>query len=332
MSQALMLAEVIKGNEESSEVRDFIESSQNGTIFHRPAFFSYHGPAKFPPESYEWHHIAFRESGAIRGFLPGIIANEEGKRVYYSTLGASFGGLVSVESSFSSREKLLEAALEHILESDRISEIVITQAPSIYDEEMDDTLDYLYLSKGFQVIKSELLMASRVRCGGDFPRSIFKSRVKSSVNQSRRNGVTCRLSDDIDEAYSIIERDQAKFKKRPTHSLEELKRLNNIFPGRILFFTAHHESRPIAVVCLIKCNKNCCYTFYIDQLEEGSKHRPIDLIIEEVFKYASREKFGYVDFGPSTFGLEPHRSLIFFKEGFGGRGIKKATYSYKVKK
>lgn len=324
--------EILNDNEEPKGLADFIENSANGTVFHRPKFLSYHGNEKFPKPEFLINHIIFRENGNdIAAFLPGIIQTEGTDVKFNSPYGASFGGLVTGNLRFEKCEQVVDAMMGYLLDNIGAGEINITPASSIYmGDESNDLLTYLYMSKGFKLKSCDLTVITRISPEAGFPREVLKDRVKSSISQSKRQGVTCRVSENVDIAYPIIEQDQKKFDKKPTHTLTELKAISGLFPGRILQFVAYKEEIPIAVVCLIVCNKRVAYTFYIDQLEEHAACRPLDYILNEILIWMKDKGCAYLDFGPSTFGYTPHRSLIFFKEGFGGKGITKNFFQYKV--
>ena len=323
--------EVLNNNDENQELYDFIDNSVNGTIFHHPKFLSYHDKHKFPEPEYSIAHFVCRHKNNIIGFLPGSIHQTTSNICFYSPYGASFGGLITDDLSFDKNECVIDMILNYLINEKGVTEVNITPPTSIYmGEKANDYLEYIYLTKGFQVIKSELTIVTRVSQDDDFPRRILKNRVKSSVNQSKKRGIICRISENHDTAYPIILENQKKHNKKPTHSLTELKTISNLFPGRILQFTAYEEEIPIAVVTLMLCNKHVAYSFYIAHLEDYAKCRPADFLFNKILIWLKENDYAYLDFGPSTFGYEPHHSLIFFKEGFGGKGIVKYFYRYKI--
>lgn len=325
--------EILNNNDESQELFDFIDSSVNGTIFHHPKFLSYHDKNKFPEPEYSITHFFFQHKNRIVGFLPGIIHHHNSSNTsFYSPYGASFGGLITDDLSFDKYDRMIDIILDHLVNTKGVTEINITPPTSIYmGQKMNDYLEYIYLSKGFEVKKAELTIVTRVSMNDDFPRRILKNRVKSSVNKCKRMGVVCKISENHHIAYSIIVKSQEKFNKKPTHSLTELNTISNLFPHYIINFIAYLEQTPIAVVTLILSNKRVANSFYIAHLEDYANLRPVEFLFDKVLKWLKECNYAYLDFGPSTFGYDPHRSLIFFKEGFGGKGIIKRFYQYSTK-
>jgi len=323
--------ETSDNNDENQELYDFIENSINGTIFHHPKFLSYHDKNKFPEPDYSITHLVFREKNKIIAFLPGIIHRNENKAHFHSPYGASFGGLITNDISFEKYDCIVDMIFNYLTSEKSVAEINITPPTSIYmGDEVNDYLEYIYLRKGFTVRKCELTIVTRVSKDSDFPRSILKNRVRSSVSKSERERIVCQISENHDIAYPIIKENQKKFNKKPTHTLTELKTIAYLFPGRTLQFIAYKENIPISAVTLILCNRHVAFTFYIAHLEEYAIYRPVDFLLNKILIWLKKMGYTYLDFGPSTFGFEPHNSLIFFKEGFGGKGIIKYFYRYKV--
>jgi len=324
--------EILNDNSESKELNDFIENSVNGTLFHHPRFLSYHDKAKYAEPEYEIAHLLFRSKGKVSGFMPGMIQKSVDGHRFHSPCGASFGGLVIGDIGFDRCEKILQAGLKHLLEERKVLEINIAPATRIYmGDRPTDYLDYMYLSKGFKVAKCELTIATKVLHDSDFPRNVLEHRVRKFIAQAEKQDVTCKVSEDVGVSYSIIEESRKRFQKKPTHTADDLKAILRLFPGRIKQFVAYDgKDTPIAAACLFLCNKNVAYAFYIDQFVKHAMLRPVDYLIGEILSWSKKNDFLYLDFGPSTFGYEPHRSLIFFKEGFGGRGVMKYFYQYKA--
>lgn len=323
--------DILSENAESEELYNFIENSQNGTIFHHPRFLSYHESGKYPDPEYSIAHMILRAKGAIVGFLPGMFRETDDGLQFNSPSGASFGGIVTGDISFEKCERIVDAVLEYLLKKKKVKIINLAPVTGIYTgDQASDYLEYMYLKKGFTLKACELTIAARISQRAEFPADAVEHRVRKFVAQSEKGGVLCRISDDVDTAYSIIKESRKRFEKKPTHSLAELKAVSKLFPGRIVEFIAYKDEEPIAAACLMLCNRNAAYSFYIDQAGKHSALRPVDHIVNRVLIWLKERGYRYLDFGPSSFGYEPHRSLIFFKEGFNGRGVLKRFYQYRA--
>ena len=65
----------------------FWREAVHGTMFNSLRFLAYH-----PPERFHSRHLVFRRKGNLVGIFPAVEREEEGKRVWVSHPGASYGG------------------------------------------------------------------------------------------------------------------------------------------------------------------------------------------------------------------------------------------------
>mgnify|MGYP001554907940 CR=1 FL=1 len=73
-----------------AEWASFTERSNNGTVFHTPAFLDYHPKGRFNN-----HHLVVETgSGGTVAFVPGALSEIEGETWFRSYPGASYGGPV----------------------------------------------------------------------------------------------------------------------------------------------------------------------------------------------------------------------------------------------
>ena len=75
----------------------FVETSNNGTLFHTRKFLNYH-----PENRFLDHSLIFEKKGQIISVLPGSIQNKKDEQVLISHPGASMGSsVISEKISFS---------------------------------------------------------------------------------------------------------------------------------------------------------------------------------------------------------------------------------------
>ena len=67
---------------------EFVERSNNGTIFHLRSFLSYHIDRKFKD-----HSLIFEKKGKMIGLFPAAIIEEKRKKILHSHPGASLEDL-----------------------------------------------------------------------------------------------------------------------------------------------------------------------------------------------------------------------------------------------
>ena len=322
--------EVIDDNATRPELEDFIASSANGTLFHSPRFLNYHGEEKFRSQGGTVHHLLFRQKGRICAFIPGMIFETDKGPVYRSPYGGSYGSFVYDSLTFSETQEILELFLGFAREKG-ISEIHLVPPPPLYcRDSFSDCFQFLFLSKGFRIGKAELLMVCRLEPGKDYPLSAMKKKAKEAWRQALRKGVTAGPSEDYAAFYEMLLRDKQKFGTSTTRTYEELQRIIGLFPGKIRLWLAWLEGRPIAGGLFFLCNERVANFFDLCHDVSYYDFRGSNLMLKVALEELAALGLRWMDFGPSSFGYEPHHTLIKFKESFGGQGVARLYYELKL--
>jgi len=83
---------------------NFVENSNNGTIFHKQIFFDYHTPGKF-----SFNHLMILDKGNIKAVLPGRLQSDG---MFESPIGASYGSLVTDDIRFAEALDMIDLLIE----------------------------------------------------------------------------------------------------------------------------------------------------------------------------------------------------------------------------
>lgn len=124
---------------------------------------------------------------------------------------------------------------------------------------------------------------------------------------------------------------ESNHEAKPVHTLEEIKRLANLFTKNIRLFLAKKNGR-IVSGALIYENQNIVHTQYLANSEEGRELGALDLLIDYLIKDVYKNK-RYFDFGISNedAGRYLNTGLIAQKEGFGARAVVHDFYELEIK-
>ncbi len=117
---------------------------------------------------------------------------------------------------------------------------------------------------------------------------------------------------------------------KPTHSLDELLHLKELFPDKINLFGAYIEGKMVAGVINFIATENVVLAFYISHNEDFQEVRPINLLFYKIFEWAIQKKYSVFDFGIFTVNEEPNLGLARFKENFGASGQYRDTLEIKL--
>lgn len=323
--------EILNQNKEDKELELFLSRSDNCTIFHRPSFLAYHDISKFTRfRDFEYQHFIFRnDKNKISAFIPGAsYVSEENKRIYKTPFYSSYGGIVyDSQFKFADFEKIIDLFIE-FLKSENTNEIYFTQTADCYcgeKSEKNNYISYILKLKGFELTNIEMILVKKT-CD-DFTGS-FHNTIQRQIKQALNNGIEFRAENKItDESYSLLVKSQSRLGGNPTHSIEELKLISNYFPENIITFSALHKGSIAAGIIGFLGNRNALNTFYIFDDEEQRDIKGMQFVYYNVLNWAKDKNIKFVDFGPATFGLTPHYSLINYKEKYGSIPMLRNTFT-----
>lgn len=300
----------------------FVEGTDNGTLFHKRKFLSYHPKGRFVDGS----AIIHKENKPFAVF-PAAIVNRDGKKILSSHSGASYGGVAykadfTVRDAFDVTEGLIKYA-----KSLKVDAIQLTPPPIYYASKYSNYFDFALYRNGFNYLKREISSVVQLDNDDDALLATYRAEARTSVKKAMSQGVEIVETDRFADYYEILKKNlKMRHNVTPTHTLDELMKLKSMFPTKIRLFGAFKGDTLMAGVCNFSANKNVVLAFYISHDEEYQKYRPVNLLFYEIMKRYRHEGFKFLDFGIFTVNMEPNWGLGRFKENFGSRGIFRDTY------
>lgn len=301
---------------------DFVLRSNNGTVFHSPAFLDYHPEGRFRN-----HHLIVESKNDIVSVIPGALAEKEDGIWFRSYPGASYGGPVFGDSPGLSRIERIVDELMSYCKSRGWRGIEITPPPIIYYRRPDNYLEFSLVKRGFKYRKRELTAVIDLSRLGEELRLGFRSSALRGVRKAVRSGVAVEENPDFSLFYHVLESNlQQRHNVRPTHTLEELEKLRSLLGrDRIRQFIARKDGDVLAGMVMFHCNPRVTLAFYISHDQEHQSLRPVNLVYMEVIKWAKQMGYHYMDLGTFTLNMEVNCGLCRFKESFSARGIFRNT-------
>lgn len=161
------------------------------------------------------------------------------------------------------------------------------------------------------------------------PKLKFTESRKSGIRKAKSQGIRICSCDDFVSFWQILSDNlNNKYGVAPVHTLDEILLLHSRFPQNIQLYMTYNEDQPLGGT-LLYLTKQVVHTQYISANIAGKESGALDLL----FDYLINQKYTdypYFDFGQSTeeMGNILNESLIFQKEGFGGRGVTYDVYEY----
>ena len=99
-----------------------------------------------------------------------------------------------------------------------------------------------------------------------------------------------------DDFFNILERNlKIRHNVSPTHTVEELIKIHDLFPERCNLFGAFIGGKMIAGVVNFIINSEVVLAFYISHNEEHKEKRPVNLLFYHIFDWAIKSNYKIYD-------------------------------------
>jgi len=313
-----------RSNEDDRTIwREFLGKSYGMTIFHNPDFLSYH------EEKFNEHHIGVYKGEQLLGIMPMAIISEDSSQIARSPYGASYGGIIfSSVMSYSNSKAILNSIIEY-LKSLSVNEVIITSPTGICYTVYSDTFLFVMMEAGFTVINSDV---TSIVCLSDIDlaKKTFTSRARNMQKKARKEGVTVIENAEVDIFWEAMDKTFKRHGESPTHSKEEFKYLNSLFPDDIYCDIAVFDKKPIAGIGYFTLNKYVCMSFYLCNDIDYKETQALSLLVYDSIIKSQQKKFKYFDFGTSSVNMRARENIFFFKESFGAVGRFRNTFHLKI--
>jgi len=299
----------------------FVNESNNGNLFHYRNFLTYHIGRTFDD-----HSLIFKKKNRIIALFPAAERIIEGEKILHSHPGASYGGFVFRQLGYGEADKILEI-FESYCQQQKFKRVFFVPTPALYFKHYDETMEYAQLWRKYHSVEDYI--SSFIDLSGteeDVFNRMSKRKRRYVRNLLNDSDLRLEWNKNYEEYYPILVRNKAKHGVKPTHSLEELIKLDRLFPGQLNLLMCYYKDKPIGGTLNFTANKQVVIIFYNMIDDSYTNLQPASLQIWETMRWAHSEGFRYLDFGVSQLPLAenpltPSKSLILFKEHFGSRNM-----------
>ena len=304
------------------EWEKFISHSNNGTIFQKQTFLQYHINRKFIDGS-----LIIKNKDVIVAALPAAIKDN----VLYSHPGSSYGGIVlSRNVDFKMIDEIVKVIDEYCI-AQKYKAFFLINSPSIYQKFSDQSLDYLLQWNGFQQTELYISHAVDMSTTSNVLSLLTKRKRRYINNNQKLKSLTFEEKGCLEEFYNILVTSKKKYNTKPTHSLGELIKLQDMFPQQIKLLVTKNDNKIIGGSLIFFTNDNVALVFYNTILEEYRESQIAMLQLYKCMEIAKKYSFQWIDFGVSHTPeqenpLAPKFSLIHFKEQFNAKGVLRIAY------
>lgn len=305
--------------EQTQTWNEFIEDSRQGTFLFNRSYMDYHA------DRFQDASLMIYRKGQLYALLP---ANRLGDTLY-SHQGLTYGGLITKKQSTTAEICEVFIRINKHLYNSEIQRVIYKPTPWIYhcypaEEDLYALINVCHAQLVARDISSTIPFALRMN---------FTESRRSGIRKATRAGVTVRESQDLATFWNILDKNLTnKYATHPVHSLEELTLLHSRFPNSIRLFMAYNNKGIAIGGTIIYEMPRVVHSQYISASPEGKRLGAIDLLFDYILNDVYANHKGFFDFGKSTEegGKILNKTLIFQKEGFGGRGVCYDCYEWKT--
>jgi len=219
----------------------------------------------------------------------------------------------------------LEQLIGHY-QARNIYAVEIRLAEPIFHRIPEGEFTYLLWHRGFTVKTQEISTCVQLDKESSWQK-LGRKKNLTDIRKLERDGYVVKNIPDAEKVYPLIEDNLAnKYNRKPTHTLPDLKKLKETYPGRIHFYTVEINGSVAAVTVLFDVTCKAVHTFYIAQSNEFGNINILPLLFYKIFEEYRRRNFDWYNFGISSRGQEIKWGMLEFKERMGGRATTRQVW------
>ena len=295
----------------------FVAQSKNGTFLFFRDYMDYHS------DRFEDHSLMFYRDGRLYGLMP---ANRKGD-VFQTHAGLTYGGLVMDAKTTAAATVELFRELNDYLRAEGFRRVLYKCIPWMYHQLAAEedlyaiarTCDARLQERdlGTVIIQRNAIRWERVR--------------RRALKRAEEAGIIVERSNDIAGFWQVLcDNLRRTYDSKPVHTLAEMELLHSRFPENIVLYTAKKDGVILAGI-LLYVSTQVARAQYSSATPEGKQLGAIDIMYDRIIN-DDYHHLPYFEFGTSAMADSNaiNETLVFQKEGFGGRGICFDRYEWEI--
>ncbi|MDD2888666.1 MAG: GNAT family N-acetyltransferase [Aliarcobacter sp.] len=310
---------IIKYNIEYKNLwNEFVKTSKNRHFFFQREYMEYHCD-RFE----DFSLLVFDSTNKLIAILP---ANTK-EDIVYSHQGLTFGGfLVNDKMKTETMLEIFEL-LEQFLKKWNIKKLVYKCIPYIYHINPSEEDRYALFRNNAKLIRRDVTTTI------DLKNKIkYQEQRSRAIKKAIKNSLIFEETNDFENYWRILEETlNIQHGTKPVHSINEIKKLANLFPNNIKLFIAKDDAEILGGTLVFE-NEQIVHTQYLANSIKGRNMGALDFVIDKLINEVYKNK-KYFDFGISNedAGRYLNTGLIAQKEGFGARAVVHDFYELEIK-
>lgn len=310
---------------------DFLfQKSINGTFLQSRRFLNYHPKNRFEDCSI----IVFDNKKNIAAIIPACVVKQDGKKVFFSHKGSTFGGIVISARYY--RVKYLLPLLEELKQywkEEGFDEVYLKITSDLFSSERTDLLQYALYYSGFVEYKELSTYVDFTHCREELLLE-FSSGKRGHIRKCIKEGMVLRnitSREEIGQFYNILCINLEKYHTKPIHSEEELIELKEKrLVSEIGFFGCYKGDEMIAGSMMFYFDKTkTAHAQYLCANPVYNSMSPATFLYYSMMEEMRKIGYKRISWGIATedFGRSINIGLINSKEDCGSEYCNNLIYS-----
>lgn len=258
--------------------------------------------------------IDHEADGRLVGSLVGVVDGD----VFHSGHSASFGGpdfVREAEAAATVRAALADAVER--LEAEGVRTIRVTARPAHYSGS-EAAVQFALLNLGFSVAGCELSLHIDLEplAGPDDYVAALRSPARRALRHALAEPFSFAEAADEgawERGHRLLAANRAAKGRRLALSLDYVRAVRDLFPGRVRMFTLAHDGRDCAAALLYRVLPRRELVVYWGDAGHDLPRSPMNLLAFRLVERCLAEGAGSLDLGTSSVAGAPDQGLIQFK-------------------
>ncbi len=306
------------GENDQKEWDLFVKNSKQGTFLLERSYMDYHS------DRFHDHSLMIYKNDKLYAILPG----NEADHTFYSHQGLTYGGLITNSKATADDVCKVFAQINQYLKQQGFQKVIYKSVPRIYHQlPAEEDLYALFKECRAQICARNISAVIDLQ----HPLKWYNIR-KQGAKKATSQGIRIEYSEDYNNFWEILSTNLMQtYHAQPVHTLEEIRMLHERFPENIKLYVALQEDGKMLGGTLLYITPQVVHTQYISASEEGKQKHALDALFLQLIQHEYKDCL-FFDFGTSNEdgGKILNTSLIYQKEGFGGRGVVYDTYEWEL--
>ncbi len=306
------------GENDQKEWDLFVKNSKQGTFLLERSYMDYHS------DRFHDHSLMIYKNDKLYAILPG----NEADHTFYSHQGLTYGGLITNSKATADDVCKVFAQINQYQKQQGFQKVIYKSVPRIYHQlPAEEDLYALFKECRAQICARNISAVIDLQ----HPLKWYNIR-KQGAKKATSQGIRIEYSEDYNNFWELLSTNLMQtYHAQPVHTLEEIRMLHERFPENIKLYVALQEDGKMLGGTLLYITPQVVHTQYISASEEGKQKHALDALFLRLIQHEYKDCL-FFDFGTSNEdgGKILNSSLIYQKEGFGGRGVVYDTYEWEL--